>query len=196
MKERNNWTAKTQTTRKQLRINSFITHSSLHHFFARVNFLYPSPPSIPLFFPPPSLQLSQCNVNDVPSIAPDSARTLTSSPPPFLQCPVISLFSHTHIYSPFHTPPSLFSPLLFPPPYISHPSLSLTKSLRFSLTRPLPPTSVIFLLSVTLFCSFTRHHPSLRSSIVHSEHLLFLHLFTIPSFIFTRLHFFLLWVVL
>lgn len=112
-----------------------------------------------------------------------------------------SLFSHTHTHLlPFSHPSLTFSPLLFPPPYISHPSLSLalslTKSFHFSLARPLPPTSVIFLLSVTSFCSFTRHHPSLLSSIVLSEHLLFLHLFRIPSFTCTRLHFFLLWVAL
>lgn len=132
----------------------------------------------------------------MPSIAPDSARTLTSSPPPFLQRPVISLFSHTHIYSPFHTPPSLFRHCSFLH-LTSLISLSHTKSLHFGLSRPMPPTSVIFLLpSIALFCSFTFHHPSLLSSIVLSEHLLFLHLFMIPSFIFTHLHFFLLSVAL
>lgn len=195
----NNRMAKTQTTPNQLRINSFITHSSLHHSFVGVNFVHPSPPSIPLFFYPLSLslQLSQCNVNDVPSIAPDSARTLTSSPPPFLHRPVISLFSHTHMHSLSFSHPSLsFSPLLFPPPYISHPSLSLTKSLHFGLARPQPPTSVITLLSFTSFYAFTHRYPSLWSSIVLSENLPSLHLFRIQSFMFTHLHFFIIWVPL
>lgn len=115
-------------------------------------------------FSPPSLQLSQCNVNDVPSIAPDSARTLTSSPPPFLQCPVISLFSHTHIYSPFHTPPSLISPLLFPPPYISHPSLS-HKVFAF---QPHSPTAshVCHLSSLRHFILLF-HSPSSISQVLH-----------------------------
>lgn len=125
----------------------------------------------------------------MPSIAPDSARTLTSSPPPFLRRPVISLFSHIRSLS-FSHPSLSFSPLLFPPPSISHPSLSLGKSTRFGLARPLPPTSVTILLPVTSFSSFTRCYPSLPSSIVLSEHLLSLHLFMSQSFVFTHFHFF------
>lgn len=166
-KKINNRTAKTQTTPNQLRINSFITHSSLHHSFARVNFLHPTPPSIPLFFYPSlslPLQLSQCNVNDVPSIAPDSARTLTSSPPPFLHRPVISLFSLSHTLTLLFTPlPYLlflhcsFLHLTSLIPF----SLSLANSMHLGLARPLPPTSVIFPHSVTSFYSFTWRHLSL-----------------------------------
>lgn len=66
-------------------------------------------PFLPLHHPPSfPLQLSQCNVNDVPSIAPDSARTLTSPPPLLLHHPVISFFTHTLTL--FHTPLSPFLP--------------------------------------------------------------------------------------
>lgn len=168
MKKKNNWTAKTQTTRNQLQINSFIAHSSLNHSSAGVNFLYPSPLSIPLFFyPPPPLQLSQCNVNDVPSIAPDSARTLTSSPPPFLQRPVISLFSHTHIYSSFHTPPSLFHHCSFLH-LISLIPLSLALSHKVFAFPPRSPTAshVCHLPSLRHFILLF-HSPSSISPVLH-----------------------------
>lgn len=65
----------------QINSSSFFLHPSIYRSSAVVN-----SPQLP---PPPALaQLSQCNVNDVPSIATDSARTLTS-----LLRPVIPLSS-------------------------------------------------------------------------------------------------------
>lgn len=189
----NNRMAKTQTTPNQLRINSFITHSSLHHSFVGVNFVHPSPPSIPLFFYPLSLslQLSQCNVNDVPSIAPDSARTLTSSPPPFLHRPVISLFSHTHMHSLLFTPlPQFFSTALSSTLHLS--SLSLPH--KVTAFRPRSPTAshvchhsslLHFILrfhsplsiSLVLHCSFRESSlsPSLQDPVIYVYPSSFLH---------------------
>lgn len=131
-------------------IPSFFTLlSSLHLASTVVNFLplklsippstcpfLPPSPSINLFLPrlPLSLQLSQCNVNDVPSIAPDSARTLTSSPPPLLHRPVISLSSSHPSSSPLLRLTSFISLSL--PLYVS-PSPTASHTCHLS-SLPLP----------------------------------------------------------
>lgn len=126
------------------------------------NFFYLSSPSssssINLFLLPPSLhpslQLSQCNVNDVPSIASDSARTLTSPPP--LHRLVISLFFTPLLHSLFRCS------FLHLSSFIS-PSLSLSSHACHLSSVPLPSFSSLFRRP-----SFI----SLYSSIVLWEHLL------------------------
>lgn len=141
------------------------------------NFFYLSSPSssssINLFLLPPSLhpslQLSQCNVNDVPSIASDSARTLTSPPP--LHRLVISLsFSH-----PSFTPSSaalsstshLLSLPLFrclPMPVIFHLSLSLHFPPSFGGHHLYPSIPPLFFGSI---CSLFLPRPSFISASLH-----------------------------
>lgn len=129
--------------------------------------LFPLPPSLH-----PSLQLSQCNVNDVPSIASDSARTLTSPPPPL----------HRLVISLFFTPS--FTPSLFRCSF-----LHLSSFISLSLFRCLP-MPVIFHLSLSLHFppSFGGHHlyPSIPPLFFGSICSLFL---PRPSFISASLHF-------
>lgn len=139
--------------------SSFLTvsipPSSTSRFFPPS--LYQSPISISLTLYL-CLQLSQCNVNDVPSIAPDSARTLTSPLPLFFIALSSLSFSH----------PSLTFPL------ICSSFLHLTYFISLS---PLSSMSLVHCLlchiSSVPFPSFqSLSFMFLFSSIVLSEHLL------------------------
>lgn len=180
-----------QKPRDRLRSSS----TSLHLPWAVVNshlllfLFYLSSPSISIclssIHPPPapslhpSLQLSQCNVNDVPSIASDSARTLTSPPPPLHRLVIFLFLFFSHPFPHSLSPLLLFSSTsLFFSPHSCLPRSPAASHACHLSSVPLPSFSSLLspaIIYVSLFL-----HCSLGASAVSS---CLCHLLSGPLFI-------------